>query len=313
MHFFIYVFELQEVNDSNGYDATQMLYPVYTSPDSSYQFVPVQMGNSEVDAVKGAPSDAVPSYVESPTGQVTVSYPYTGPSGIVPYANGNIGGGYNPGAFAVQSGYEGYLVPAPPQAAVEEKAVVPKSNNELPFIGSIQSTITSLTNSLPVSMRSFASQAFAVISALLGATLVGGGLTTAICTFTPLCTISFALPFTRSSFRSLAAPFVGEANVEILDSTLARLSKMQDKEKVEIAAKSSGKSEAIDVTSTKSLDGSDVTADVAGTIAKVAKVTKAAEVEASAAAAATAKTAETALASAEPAPKTVADAESNDK
>lgn len=283
------------MNDSNGYDAARMGYPIYTSPDSSIQFVPMPALNSETEGINGESSDAIAQYVE-PTG--SASYPYTGLSGIVPYANGNIGGGYNPGAFAVQSGYEGYLVPAPPKPVVE-KAIEAKSNNEPSFISSISSTISSLTNSLPFSFRSFALQAFTMLSAVMGATAMGAGLTTAICTFTPLCTISFALPFTRSGLKSLASPFVGEDNVEILDSTLQRLAKMQDKEKVGIAAKTSDNAGS----ATKAANGADVTADVAATIAKVAKVAKAA--------AAAEATVATALA--EPAPKTIVADISNDK
>lgn len=256
------------MNDSNGYDASRMAYSVYASPDSSIQYVAVPAQNAESDSITGEASNTVASYADAGLS----SYPYTGLSGIVPYASSNIGGGYNPGAFAVQSGYDGFLVPVAPQE--ETKAVEPKSNNEVPFLSTITSTITSLTSGLPTSMRSFATQAVTVISALLGLTVLGGGLTTALCTFTPLCTISFALPFSRSGLKSLAKPFVGEENVEMLDNTLMRLSKMQDNEKDQIAVKDDGAADA--TVTTKSLDGSDISDDVAGTIAKVAKVTKAA-------------------------------------
>lgn len=277
------------MNDSNGYDATRMQFsPVYSLPES-YQYVSMpQSQNPETDTINAESSNAIPSYVEPG------SYPYTGFSGIAPYAGANIGGGYNPGAFAVQSGYDGFLVPVNP---TEKKAVEPKSNNELPFIGAIQRTITSLTNSLPTSMRSAGSlvgQAITVLAGLLGLGVLGGTLTTAICTFTPLCTITFALPFTRSNFRTLAKPFLGEQNTDLLDSTLMRLTKMQADEKDKLTAKStpnsdSGRSSdggAIDAVGVKSLDGTDLSADVAATIAKVAKVTK----EAAAAAAAVPKT-----------------------
>lgn len=269
------------MNDSNGYDAARMPYSVYTLPES-IQYVSMPSQSAETDSINAEPSNAIPSYAEPG------SYPYTGYSGIASYAGGNIGGGYNPGAFAVQSGYDGYLVPTKP---VEEKAIEPKSNNELPFIGAIQNTINSLTNSLPTSLRatgSLVGQAFTVLAGILGLTVLGGTLTTAICTFTPLCTISFALPFARSSLRSLAKPFVGEQNAELLDSTLMRLTKMQNEEKDKLTAKStpnnsdgsvssssSNSAATVDAVAVKSLDGTDITADIAGTIAKVAKVTKA--------------------------------------
>lgn len=288
------IFELQEVNDNNnGYDTVRMPYSMYAPPESQYQFVPMQMAqsvrNAENEAINGESSDVVASYAE-PAG--TVLYPFlTEQSRIAPYANGNIGGGYNPGAFAVQSGYEGFLVPEPPKA-IAEKAVA-KSNNELPFIGSITSAFTSLTSGLPSPLRSFATQAFAILSALLGATVVGGGLTTAICTFTPLCTISFALPFTRSGLKSLATPFFGAESVDMLDESYATYKKMQDK----FAAKST----ATDGTVTKSVDGKDVTPDVAQTIQKVNSVMEAASKEVAPAA------------SADPAPKTIVNDKSNDK
>lgn len=96
---------------------------------------------------------------------------------------------------------------------------------------------------------------------------------------TPFCTISFALPFAlpfaRSGLKFFARPFVGEENAELLENTLMRLSKMQNKQQNELAAKTIDNGGSVDTT--KSLDGIDVADDVASTIAKVAKVTRAAE------------------------------------
>lgn len=253
----------------NDNDASRMGYPVYTLQDS----VPyVSSQNAETDAANAESTNAIPTYVEPiPT---SASYPYPGLSEIIPYANGNIGSGYNPGAFAVQSGYEGYIVPGPPEVA-QVKAI---ESSNIPFVGAISNTLAPLTNVLPASFRSLATQAITIIGALLGFTVLGGGLTTALCTLTPFCTISFALPFTlpfaRSGLKIIAKPFVGEENAELLENTLMRLSKMQSKELNELAAKTSDNNDAVDTT--KSVDGIDVTADVASTIAKVAKVTKAA-------------------------------------
>lgn len=270
------------MNDS---DAARMVYPVYTLQDS----VPFESSqNAETDATNAESTNAIPAYEPL---AASAPYPYAGLSGIVPYANGNIGGGYNPGAFAVQSGYEGYIVPGPPELA-QPKAVV-SSNLELPFVGAISSTLTPLANALPVSMRSVAAQAITVITALLGFTVLGGGLTTAICTLTPFCTISFALPFAlpfaRSGLKAIAKPFVGEENAELLENTLMRLSKMQRKEQDELAAKTADNHDSA-VDTTKSVDGADVTADVARTIAKLAEVTKAAAAAAATAPLPTTKT-----------------------
>lgn len=249
-------------------EAGRMAYPVYTLQDA----VPYNTAqNADTDAANAESSNAIPTYVEPlPT---AASYPYAGLSEIIPHANGNFGGGYNPGAFAVQSGYEGYIVPAPPEA-VQAKAVE-SSNLELPYVGAITSTLTPLANALPVSMRAFATQAITVIGALLGFTVLGGGLTTALCTLTPFCTISFALPFAlplaRSGLKAIARPFVGEENAELLEHTLMRLSKMQSKQQDVLAAKTTDNSNGAADT-TKSPAGADVTADVARTIAQVAKV-----------------------------------------
>lgn len=56
---------------------------------------------------------------------------------------------------------------------------------------------------------------FSVLLGFLGVTAVGGGITTAICTYTPLCTISFALPLLGLG-RSVAKDIIAEnVNPEI--------------------------------------------------------------------------------------------------
>lgn len=279
--FAFFLFKLQDLNDSNGYDAARMSYPVYMLPDSAQQYVSMPAENVQTDPINGESSNAIPSYVESSP----ELYPYGGYSGIVPYVNGNIGGGYNPGAFAVQSGYDGYLLPVQPKA-VKEKA---KSNTELPFISTISNAITSLTSSLPTSMRAtgaFGTQAAAAITAFLSFVLLGGGLTTAVCTLTPWCTITFSLPFLRNGFRTIAEPLLGADNTEMLDSAFERLSKGK------MARKSTDKGNDVGAdaaTATadiipKALNATDRSKDVETTIANVNQVMKAAQAQAAVAA-----------------------------
>lgn len=130
---------------------------------------------------------------------------YGGLGNFGPYAYNN------PGAFAVQSGYEGYLVPGPAS----------NSPAAIDYADSAYSPFTALTNIIPSprTVISAIGRALAVVLGLVGITVMGGGLTTAICTFTPLCTISFALPFVRSTAKKVA-----EA-VDIDPETTERLSR----------------------------------------------------------------------------------------
>lgn len=251
-----------------------MVYPVYTLQDPvPYVSMPTQ--SVETDSTKAEPTNAIPTYLEPL--DAAQAYPYAGLSGIVPSyaANAQIASPYNPGAFSVQSGYEGYIVPGPPEL-VQQRAN--EASTELPFVGTITNSLTSLTSTLPVPIRSIATQAITILGALLGFTVLGGGLTTAICTLTPFCTISFALPFAlpfaRSGLKFIARPFVGEENAELLETTLLRLSQMQNKQQTELAEKTIDNGS---VDTVKSSNGADITEDVASTIAKVAKVAKAAE------------------------------------
>lgn len=110
-------------------------------------------------------------------------------TGVVPVYNGfgNFGPYvYNhPGAFAVQSGYEGYLVPGPESQSL---ATLDTDEGFNPFSG--------VSNIFPSArtVLSTVGRALGVVFGLLGVTVVGGGLSTAICTFTPLCSI-LGLPF----------------------------------------------------------------------------------------------------------------------
>lgn len=207
---------MQKYQDTNSY-----AYAPYM-PDPVQQYVSSQSGADDAgsynaESYNAEPSNDLPSFVEPG---------YNGYSGIVPYGPP---GAYNPGAFAVQSGYEGYLVPGPPQNSVETRDE--------------PSPVSALTSSLPTFMRmtSQLGRAFAFLMSLLAVTVFGGGITTAICTFTPLCTISFAVPFfgVRSGVRNGAGKSsIPDATAELLEKSVKMIKNMQDDEKSNIAAKS---------------------------------------------------------------------------
>lgn len=111
--------------------------------------------------------------------------------GMIPYQ----GGGYpiypNPGGFSVQTGYEGYLVPSYPAPIIPPP--VPG-----PYIGAGGGPFDYLRDIMPYPRTIFGAitKTGGWLLGAIGVVLFGGALTTGICTFTPLCTITFAaLPF----------------------------------------------------------------------------------------------------------------------
>lgn len=96
-------------------------------------------------------------------------YPGYGPSPVYP------------APYAVQTGYDGFLVPSPATSLSASGSV---SSNSGSFI-------TALTNLLPALMSSTLVR---VIVTVIGAVLMllfGGAVTTAICNLTPICDITF--------------------------------------------------------------------------------------------------------------------------
>lgn len=63
-------------------------------------------------------------------------------------------------------------------------------------------------------------------------TILGGGITTAICSYTPLCTISFAVPLlgVRRNAEKLAADYLGNENFEKVQKAINTFGKMQAEE-----------------------------------------------------------------------------------
>lgn len=107
---------------------------------------------------------------------------FGGPIGGTPYAAGY--GGVDPSGFAVQSGYEGFLVPSFP----------PGGYNYLrPFNGIFKSLLPH-----PKAFLAIIAKIGFLIFSTIGTVLIGGLVTTLLCAFTSVCHISFAnLPFLK--------------------------------------------------------------------------------------------------------------------
>lgn len=119
------------------------------------------------------PQDNVQQYVSSyggpyPPGANAVGYPI-------------YGGGYGPAGFGVQTGFEGYYVPSgvpiPPPPPPPGPGILDIFRNNLPHSRTMWSMLM---------------QSGTYLLSSIGVILFGGAVTTAICTFTPFCTISFA-------------------------------------------------------------------------------------------------------------------------
>lgn len=187
----------QDINDNAVFDESRP-FTTYTQPDPVQQYA-----NSYGTDNEANPSDIV----TTSTGNVAYPVQY---SGIAPYSGYS---GYNPGAFSVQSGYEGYLVPGP-------APLLPARSTELgtPQLPSLFSGPLSALTSIFPSMRdatAMIGRSMGILLGLIGVTIFGGGVTTALCTFTPLCSISFALPFVGlRGFRDTAKTITDALNID---------------------------------------------------------------------------------------------------
>lgn len=86
-----------------------------------------------------------------------------------------------PAPYAVQTGYDGFLVATPSTSLAASGTVSSTSGNVVTALSNLASTIMN-------------SPIFRVIATIIGAILMmffGGAVTTAICNITPLCNISF--------------------------------------------------------------------------------------------------------------------------
>lgn len=144
------------------------------------------------------PQDSVQQYVNSYGG------PYAPGGHAVGYPLGYGAPGYGPGpGFAVQTGYEGFLVPQIPPPVPPPPGLFDILRNQLPYPRSVMSMV----------MRSGT-----YLLGSIGVILFGGMVTTAICTFTPFCTITFAaLPFLGLR-EALSTKSIGETIKETVAS-----------------------------------------------------------------------------------------------
>lgn len=159
------------------------------------------------------PQDSVQQYVNSyggpysPSGggMIGVAPPSGGGGGGIPIINGGGGGGgpigagpyalgpygfpggpVGPAGFSVQSGFEGFLVPhiPPPPPPPPPPQAFYNGGGPGPF--------DLLRAVVPHSIASIFMRSGSYLLQTIGVILFGGAVTTAICSLTPLCTISFA-------------------------------------------------------------------------------------------------------------------------
>lgn len=135
--------------------------------------------------------------------------------------NGYASTPYNSGAFHVETGVEGFFVPKPHQAVEVIEPRVPSS-----FSG-----FSALSTLMPTALRtaaSFLGRSVSLIVGALGMVILGGGVTTAICSFTPLCTISFVpLIGVRRNVERVAKEILNPKYAESLQGALDTFTKMQ--------------------------------------------------------------------------------------
>lgn len=188
------------------------------------------------------PQDNVQQYVSS----------YGGPYAPGPNAVGYPAaypGPYGPGGFALQTGYEGYLFPQVPAPPPPPPGLLDIFRSTLPY----STTVTSML------MRSGT-----YLLSSIGVILFGGAVTTAICSFTPLCTITFAaLPFlglreslTTKTIKEAVANEITSDRVrraaEFVRTALEKYNQIQDDISKESKSDSASDAAAKKVTETKS-------------------------------------------------------------
>lgn len=109
--------------------------------------------------------------------------------------------------FTVQTGYEGYLVPTGPS----HHHALAFAASPLAALGAAGAKAGFLTKLLPFPFNliglKFGAKLGLFLLSLLFLLLIGGALTTAVCAFTPICTISFlGFGFSRETMRSYLTP-----------------------------------------------------------------------------------------------------------
>lgn len=187
---------LQQIAAFESQKQPVVVYP--TASDQNQQYAANTYATNNDNSINGDATNEISTYVPAPN-QVAGLSPYQYYSDFSPAAYAQ--SGLNPGEFDVQSGFNGYLVPhLPPDTAVvaEEPSspsgILPNLLGPL-LSNTFGSTITEVIPSATRQIGPFIGRTVAYLFGMMGLTVLGGGLTTLICTFTPICTITFALPF----------------------------------------------------------------------------------------------------------------------
>lgn len=219
---------------SAAYDPNNIAFKSFVDPAASYGYESQVNGNEQLSSEA---SNAMATYAAAPAG------PYGGYVPL-PYYN------YDPNGYQYQMSADNeYMMPQMPESAMESDETQDTSLTELfsPLSDSLGSGITNL---LPASTRQLvelARRSFGMFTTLLGATIFGGGVTTAMCYFTPLCTISFALPFIglRSGVARVAESMnMGKAQTnqllqatEMVETAIRKIQSMQKSGEIKSALK----------------------------------------------------------------------------
>lgn len=188
MIWFLQIFQNVNVNDNmamSGSENFPSSYPGYDVAQQQYSYDPE--GAYTPDQLEADATNQLPSYIGT-GGQ---------PQFMLPYAYA----GYNPEYALRASGYRGYLLPEQQQEPEQTELETVEADDNNPLTTELSALMPSLRQ-----VGSVLGRSLAFIFGLFGVTVLGGGITTAICTLTPLCTISFALPFIglRTSVRELS-------------------------------------------------------------------------------------------------------------
>lgn len=212
---------------TSGSENYQTAYRGYDVAQQQYAYDPE--GAYSTDQLEAESTNQLSSHIGT-GGQQQVMLPYV-------YA------GYNPQYALQASGYQGYLLPEQQQEPEETEVESVEADENNPLNMELTALMPSFRQ-----VGSVLGRSLAFIFGLFGVTVFGGGITTAICTFTPLCTITFALPFIglRTSVKELSEVASKSSAIDSSDKVTrtvnllqSAIKKFQDKS-VDATTKESG-------------------------------------------------------------------------
>lgn len=238
---------LQKIAAMESQKQPVVVYPTPSNPNQQYadqnqQYDANTYAANNDNSINGDATNEISTYVPAPN-EVVGLPPYQYYSEFSPAAYAQ--SGLNPGAFDVQTGFNGYLVPHLPDTAVVAEEP-PSPSGILPNLlgpllsNTFGSTITEVIPSATRQIGPFIGRTVAYLFGMMGLTVLGGGLTTLICTFTPICTITFALPFvglrqfgTLAKLNDDTQKSIIEASSEMISGAMKKLDiiKKTDEEK----------------------------------------------------------------------------------